>query len=52
VTCATLKLERKMNHKAIKVLLIEDNPVDARLIKDMMTETGGMHVLADCVTFR
>jgi len=37
-----------MNHKAIKVLLIEDNPVDARLIKDMMAETGGMHVCSFC----
>jgi hypothetical protein len=44
VTWAMLKLERKMNRKAIKVLFIEDNPVDARLIKDMMAEAGGITI--------
>lgn len=37
-----------MNHKAIKVLLIEDKAVDARLIQDMMAEASGMHVCLFC----
>jgi len=38
-----------MNDKHIKVLLIEDNPGDARLIREMVAEVGGARFDLECV---
>ena len=38
-----------MSSKHIKVLLIEDNPGDARLIREMMAEVGGARFDLECV---
>ena len=37
-----------MNDKAINVLLIEDNPGDARLIREMLTESRGALFDLEC----
>jgi diguanylate cyclase (GGDEF)-like protein len=38
-----------MNEKAINVLLIEDNPGDARLIQELLAEPGGAVFTLECV---
>jgi DNA-binding response OmpR family regulator len=38
-----------MSEKAINVLLIEDNPGDARLIQELLAEPGGAVFTLDCV---
>ena len=37
-----------MSHGAIRFLLIEDNPGDARLIKEMLADTGDRTVTLEC----
>ena len=38
-----------MDDKAIRILLIEDNPGDARLIREMLIEAGGARFQLGCV---
>ena len=38
-----------MSEKAINVLLIEDNPGDARLIQELFAERGGAMFTLECV---
>ena len=38
-----------MDDKQINILLIEDNPGDAQLIREMLTEEGGIRFTLECV---
>jgi PAS domain S-box-containing protein/putative nucleotidyltransferase with HDIG domain len=38
-----------MDDKAINILLIEDNPAEAQLIEEILTEARGVHLKLECV---